>query len=402
MTEAIRIARIDGYAFRSPVAKPVMTSFGMMRDRPAAFLRLEDEDGAFGWGEVFANWPAAAAEHRINLLARDIGPLVFDHSLSHPDALFDGLTRRTRIVALQSGEWGPFRQVIAGLDIALWDLFSRRSGRTLRHFMNAAAADHVPAYASGIHIKDAGTQVNEAREIGFSDFKVKVGFDMEDDLTRLDRAFERKLASETIAADANQAWDLETARTFLARTARLPLAWLEEPICADASAADWAALSGASPYPLAGGENLVGYDEFDQAIAAAHLGVVQPDIIKWGGMSGCLAVGRKARAAGLRYCPHFLGGGIGLQASANLLAAVGGDGLLEVDVNPNPLRDAFAPVASRISDRRWRCSDEPGQGIVALPDELTPFQTHKAELRSGITRQGSGLPGNIAHSQTGR
>ena len=380
MIQTVRITRIEGFAFRSPVAKPVMTSFGMMRDRPAAFLRIEDEDGAFGWGEIFANWPAAAAEHRINLLARDIGPLVFDHPVSHPGALIDLLTRQTRIIALQSGEWGPFRQVIAGLDIALWDLYSRKSGRTLRHFMNEEAADHVPAYASGIHIKDAETMVSDARQIGFSDFKVKVGFDMDDDLTRLVQVFDRRSANETIAADANQAWDLETARSFLARTAQVPLAWLEEPIRADASAVDWAALHEASPYPLAGGENLVGYDQFDEAITAAHLGVFQPDIIKWGGLTGCFSVGRNVLAAGLRCCPHFLGGGIGLQASANLLAAVGGDGLLEVDVNPNPLRDAFGPVASRISDGGWHCNDEPGLGIDIFPDELAPFQTHKAEI----------------------
>ena len=56
----VRITRIEGFAFRCPIANPIMTSFGIMRDRPAAFLRLEDEDGAYGWGEMFANWPAAA------------------------------------------------------------------------------------------------------------------------------------------------------------------------------------------------------------------------------------------------------------------------------------------------------------------------------------------------------
>ena len=50
--------------------------------------------------------------------------------------------------------------------------------------MNEEAADHVPAYASGIHIKDAETMVSDARQIGFSDFKVKVGFDMDDDRRR--------------------------------------------------------------------------------------------------------------------------------------------------------------------------------------------------------------------------
>ena len=72
------------------------------------------------------------------------------------------------------------------------------------------------------------------------------------------------------------------------------------------------------------------------------MAVVQPDVAKWGGISGCLPVARRVVAARRRYCPHYLGGGIGLLASAHLLAAVGGDGLLEVDCNPNPLREGLA------------------------------------------------------------
>lgn len=388
MTEKIQISRIEGFAFRSPIATPVMTSFGIMRDRPAAFLRIEDQDGTFGWGEIFANWPSSAAEHRINLLAHDIGPLVLGNSYSHPSDLFHALTERTHIVALQSGEWGPFRQVIAGLDIAMWDLFARKSAQTLRRYMNDAAADHVPVYASGIHIKDADALVSEARQIGFSDFKVKIGFDMEDDLIRLRQIFNNKMAGETIAADANQAWDIETALIFLEKTASLPLAWLEEPLRADAPAKELAALRAATPHPLAGGENIVGFEEFTCAIKAMHLGVFQPDIIKWGGLTGCRTVGQNVRVAGLRYCPHFLGGGIGLQASANLLAAVGGDGRLEVDVNPNLLRDAFSPIASTVSENGWRCNDEPGLGITALHESLADIQTHKAEIASSAVRNG--------------
>lgn len=386
MTGAVSIARIQAFAFRSPIAKPVETSFGIMRNRPATFVRIEDQDGAFGWGEVFCNWPAAAAEHRVNLLAQDIATLVFERPFSRPDELFEFLTARTHIVALQSGEWGPFRQVIAGLDIALWDLFARKNGQTLRHFMNRDAADVVPAYASGIHIKDAPTLVQKARNLGFEAFKVKVGFDMHDDLKRLNEVFESKLATETIAADANQGWDRSAALEFMGRTRSLPLLWLEEPIGADAAQADWEAIAEASPFPLAGGENLVGFIEFDAAINAAHLSVFQPDIIKWGGLTGCLRVGQSAIAAGLRYCPHFLGAGIGLQASANLLAAVGGDGLLEVDVNPNPLRDGFWPIDSNISGQGWHMSGEPGIGIIALPEAFGAFLSHSAEMLSSNFR----------------
>jgi L-alanine-DL-glutamate epimerase-like enolase superfamily enzyme len=384
VTGTVHIARIQGFAFRSPIATPIKTSFGIMKDRPAVFVRIEDQDGAFGWGEIFANWPAAAAEHRVNLLARDVAPFVFGQSISHPGDLFAHLTARTDIVALQSGEWGPFRQVIAGLDIALWDLFARRSGKTLRHFMNKDAGNTVPAYASGIHIKDAQTLIEHARATGFSTFKVKVGFAMEDELARLHDVFDHRLPGETIAADANQGWNRDAALSFMANTSSLSLDWLEEPLRADADPADWAALAHAAPYPLAGGENLVGIGEFDNAIEAAHLRVFQPDIIKWGGLTGCYRVARNVQAQGLRYCPHCLGGGIGLQASANLLAAVGGDGLLEVDANPNPLRDAFGPVETRMSAAGWRCNSEPGIGIVALPEEITPYETLKTEILSSV------------------
>ncbi len=380
MTQTIRIKRIDAYALRSPIARPVATSFGILRDRPAVFLRIEDADGAFGWGEVFANWPSAAAEHRVNLLARDIGPLVFDLTLNHPSELYPVLERQTRIVALQSGEWGPFRQVIAGLDIALWDLFARKSDLPLRRYINDSAVDTVPAYASGIHIDQAETLVNEARQTGFNAFKLKVGFSMQRDLEQLQQVVGNCISGESFAVDANQAWNTDTAREFMSGSSSLPLIWLEEPIPADAPQSDWQLLHQASSYPLAGGENLVGHDEYDQAIAARYLSVVQPDIIKWGGITGCLDVGIKLRKAGLRYCPHFLGGGIGLQASANLLAAVGGDGLLEVDVNPNPLRDGFGKVSSMLTAEGWHCNDAPGLGITALPEDIASLETHSIVL----------------------
>ena len=42
------------------------------------------------------------------------------------------------------------------------------------------------------------------------------------------------------------------------------------------------------------------------------------------------------------FCPHWLGGGIGLIASIHLKAAAGGAGYVEVDSNPNPLRTLLA------------------------------------------------------------
>ena len=380
MTDPLHISRIDAWAYRCPIERTVSTSFGVMYDRPAVFLRIEDMDGAVGWGEIWANWPAAGAEHRVNLLALDVAPLILGHWFREPQELFHMLEQKSHIRAVQCGELGPFRQVIAGIDMAVWDLLSRRAGVPLRTFIRNDAPASVPTYASGIQISAAHDLVPVAREAGYRTFKLKVGFDITSDITKLSSIYDGISDGEQIAADANQAWTLDNATRFLDGIGDTPLEWLEEAMPVFASSADWTALAERSPVPLAGGGNLAGKAEFSAAIDAGSLSVIQPDVAKWGGITGCLAVARQAMAARRRYCPHFLGGGLGLIASAELLAATGGDGKLEVDVNPNPLRSAFFEGVEPVSAGQLTCSDAPGLGVEAIPESLAEFVTLHREI----------------------
>ena len=90
---------------------------------------------------------------------------------------------------------------------------------------------------------------------------------------------------------------------------------------------------------------------------------------------------RAALAAGLHYCPHYLGGGIGLLASAHLLAAVGGDGLLEVDCNPNPLRELLAAPFPCLRNGRFLLSDAPGLGVAPDMEAVEKLLTFHARCR---------------------
>lgn len=109
---------------------------------------------------------------------------------------------------------------------------------------------------------------------------------------------------------------------------------------------------------------MAAFQIFEKALESHALAVVQPDMAKWGGFTGCLPVAKKILGHGLRYCPHYLGGGIGLLASAHLLAAAGGDGLLEVDANPNPLRTLACGPLERVVDGNAMLTDEPGLGFA--------------------------------------
>jgi len=370
----LTIERLDAFVLRSPIATPVQTSFGIMRDRPALFVRLTDRDGAHGWGEVWCNFPSVGAEHRARLLDSVFAPLLLGVAYASPAAAFEALTARTEVLAIQSAEPGPIAQCIAGLDIALWDLHARRLGQPLWRLLGGTSPE-VPVYASGLNPTAPERLAAERRAQGHRAFKLKVGFGRDRDLANL-RALRQAVGDSDLMVDANQAWDLDTAAEHAAAFAPFNLRWLEEPLRATRPWSQWQALSLRAPIPLAAGENLAGAQAFGDALDAHCLGVVQPDLAKWGGFSGCLPVARRVLARGVRYCPHFLGAGVGLLASAHLLAAAGGDGLLEVDANPNPLRTATCGPVAQVVEGRVHLTERPGLGdepdLASLGDFVVP------------------------------
>ena len=358
------ISRVEAFVFRYPVKTPVRTSFGTMHDRPAVFVRVEDKDGAVGWGEVWCNFPSVGAEHRARLVEEILAPIIvlIDRRFADPRAIFDEMNARTAVLAIQSGEYGPLAQAIAGVDIAVWDLFGRRSGEPLWRLLGGTTPT-VRVYASGINPTSPEIVVRDKLAQGHRDFKLKVGFGRDLDRRNLSAMREVLGDGAHFAVDANQAWTLDEARVAAKDLEPYRPAWVEEPLRADRPWTEWRELKKHLTSPLAAGENFGTADAFHAAISERVLGVVQPDLAKWGGFSGCEPIARGIVAAGVTFCPHFLGGGVGLAASAHVLAAVGGDGLLEIDANENPLRDDIPGSLATVSEGRVELSHRPGLGI---------------------------------------
>jgi D-galactarolactone cycloisomerase len=361
--DPIKIASIETFAFRVPT-KPIKVSFGTFRDRPCVLVRVMDADGHEGWGEVWCNWPAAGAEYRARL-AGDIGERLIGRTFGSPGEPFAALTKEMEVLVLQTGESGPVAAAIAGIDIAIWDLSARRKGVPLYRHLGGAETKSVPVYATGIN-PDHPEEFAAARyREGHRAFKLKIGFGREIDVSNLANMRKALGKDAKLMCDANQALSLEAAIALSREIAPSDLSWIEEPLRVDAPARDWQALAAASPIELAGGENFQG-DQFEEAISHKVYGVMQPDVTKWGGITGNIGVGRATVAAGKRYCPHYFGGGVALLASLHLLAASGGEGLLEFDCHPNAGRELV--VGSLLPVRDGRVPTPTGPGLGAAPD----------------------------------
>ncbi len=373
-----RIARIRIEVFRAPMPRPVVASFGAIEERAIAMVAVEDADGAVGWGDIWGNFPSITTEYRARLAGRLLPELLLGRTVDDIPAHYAAAMRQLRVLSIQSGEYGPIAAAVAAADQALWDLEARRRGVPLRRLLDPGARDSIPAYASGLNPDDGPEMAVRARQAGHRNFKLKVGFGNETDRGNV-AAIRRDMGGgERLFVDANQRWDLETAERAAGWLADAGVGWLEEPMRADAPDEDWRRLRAGMRLPLAGGENLTDHGLIDRALG--WLDIMQPDVGKWGGVSDNAAIARRTLAAGRTYCPHWLAGGLGLLHSANILAAVGGGGLLEMDVNANPLREAVVGDALEVEDGHVRLPDGPGLGIEIDLAALAGWRVDTAEF----------------------
>ena len=270
MTKSVHLKSVTAHVFRAPIETPVMTAFGIMRDRPMVLVRAEDHDGVVGWGEVWCNFPQVGAEHRARLVDSAVAPLAIERAFQHPTHVFEHLTERLAVLAIQSGEAGPFAQAIAGVDTAVWDLVARKIGEPLWRVLGGNSPT-ISVYASGLNPTSPQILAQHKWDEGYRAFKLKIGFGRAGDIANLEALRTVLGADVDLMVDANQAWTVEEAISLLPALEPFKLKWLEEPIRADRPWSDWRRLKSATSIPLAAGENIYGTAAFDAALASETL-----------------------------------------------------------------------------------------------------------------------------------
>ena len=368
MADPTTIAKLDILGFRAEVENPVITSFGSIPARATALIRVEDADGAHGWGEIWGNFPIITTAYRAKLAATLLPGHLIGATIEAPGDFTAELARKFHILKVQASEHGPVNGVLAATNQALWDLKARKAGMPLRRLLNPDAPDTVTAYGSGLNPGDCVEVTERARAEGYRAFKLKIGFGADTDRKNLQALRAGMRPGERLFVDANQCWNLEEARAAIPMLVDAGVEWFEEPMVATTPVNQWRALTADCPIPLAGGENILDRDGLEESID--WFDYVQPDIGKWGGVDGCFKIATKTIAAGKTYCPHWLSGGVGLMHSAQILAAAGGAGLLEVDTNPNPLRTEVIKALPGVNDGDFQLGDTPGIGIEPPIDAM--------------------------------
>ena len=237
----LRIASVKAHVYRAPIDEPIQTSFGTMLDRPALVVRIEDVEGVVGWGEVWCNFPSVGAEHRARILESVIPPILLEREWASPTEAFATLSKRLHILGIQSGEPGTIAQIIAGTDIALWDIASKKLGQPLWQVFGGTPL--IQTYASGLSPNNPEKLVKQKWAEGYRAFKLKVGFGTQKDARNLETLRALLGPDVPIMVDANQAWSVTSALEHILDLRAFNPFWIEEPIAADQPIGNWIELA---------------------------------------------------------------------------------------------------------------------------------------------------------------
>jgi len=299
---AMKIADVRATLLSVPLSPPIANSTHVLRQIQWVLVDILTDQGLTGHSHMltFGYGP----ELLMGMVSTELRPLLLGQEAAYIGRIHEACRSHTEYIG-QTGlaAWG-----LAAIDIALWDLLGQSLQTPVAKLLGACR-DRVPIYGSGGWLSYSLDQLIEETtnyvRRGFKAVKMKVGHrEVAKDVSRV-KAVREALGGEVrLMVDANQAWSLEEARSFCHQTADLDLFWLEEPLPKD-DVAGYARLGESVGLRIAAGEREYSLQAFRSLLDRRALSVVQPDVLRIGGITPWMKLAHLAEIFQVSVASHF-------------------------------------------------------------------------------------------------
>jgi L-alanine-DL-glutamate epimerase-like enolase superfamily enzyme len=345
-------------------------------DPPAkysAFVRVWADDGSVGIGEAS---PMQGGLASLAIMRHHIAPALsgadpLDHAVIH-DRLLHALVKL--------GPEGALTGALAALDIALWDLKGKHLGQPIYKLLGGAWRTALPFYASiGGNGERSVDDVLRTVEQRMKDRPAAVKIRFDNDRTAPDADIQGDIAKARavrtlvgdgfpLAFDANNGYSTGGAIRVGRALEELGYWWFEEPVQhyhvkamgEVARKLDITVSAGEQSYTLAAIAELID----------AGVRMVQPDIVKMGGITGLLRCAALAQAHGVELVSHQTQPTIGHMANMHVVAAQA-HATKPIELNdPSPRMHAVFAAAPVPRDGLFHLPTAPGLGLAFIESEL--------------------------------
>lgn len=276
------------------------------------------------------------------------------------------------------GRRGIATRFISGIDIALWDLMGKATGKSL-HKLLGGYRDRIPAYIAGGYYQEGkglaglAAEMEENLQLGAKAVKMKIGgASINEDVERVRVARETVGGDVKLMVDANCAYSLRDAIKIAGKLERYDVFWLEEPLPPD-DYRGHGILARSTSIPIATGENEYTRYGFRDLIASDAAAIYNADAQILGGITEFMNVAALVAAHDLHIAPHG-----DQEIHLHLTAAIANGLIVEF------YRETVDANRGRIFEEKLTLDDEgcltvpdrPGLGITPNYDFLSRYQIH--------------------------
>jgi D-galactarolactone cycloisomerase len=351
-----------------PPEGQMFTRSGVRSSRSTTLVQVETDEKITGYGSCSGN--GALIEI---IVAKVLRPLVVGMEATAIDEVWEKAYIRGGFK--EFGTRGVGIVALSGIDIALWDILGKSRGVPIYQLLGGKWRDKVPVYATALYPEAPATVTEKARafaEQGFHGVKIKVGFDLAQDI-RIVRAVRQALGQDfTIMTDANLGYTLDVALQAAEAFSACGVFWLEEPLFVE-DIEGHALLREKGKVPIAVGENLHTRYAFENFVVRGAVDFLQPDVARVGGISESKRIAGLAARYNLTLSFHTWGDAVALAASLHLAAALKESTVMELDYTYNPLCAELLIEPLKFEHGFMVPPDNPGLGVELNPEALEKF-----------------------------
>ncbi len=354
------------------------------------FAAIETDKGLVGFGEATLDhrWPSVAAgiEEGFRAIAGQDPTAVAKHWAMLKDKVY-------------WGEGASSMAALAAIDQALWDITGKAYGLPVHKLLGGAVRERIGVYlnqwwAGYQSTEDLIRKAQAAVARGATALKW-YPFGTSDQLQYRVRQHNvpkavaevravRKAVGPSIGlmVDIWRRLDWASAAQFCTDVAGCDLVFVEEPTEFQ-SAEALQRLSSAMATRIAFGERLHSRRQFSEIIECQAVGLVQPSIIRVGGLTEALKIGHAAETRNIGVVPHNPHGPVAIAASVTLASLLTNFVILESYENDNPpSRSRFVRQGPMIEGDSYSLSEAPGLGVEIDEEALAQLAVAKRTVRA--------------------
>jgi len=369
----MRIERVELFVLRLPLKRAYETSGSRETHQTRVIARVESE-GAVGWGESVAPelpWYSGETPKTVwYALDEIIIPALLAADLHQPEDT-------ERILA-----WiREHRMAKATLEMAIWDLFAKRDGRSLSKLLGGTRDRILCGVAIGIQpsIEDLLATIHRELSAGYQRVKVKIkpGWD-----GSVAEAIRGAFPDLPFMLDANSAYTLADAPLFKRIDAYAPT-MIEQPLAHD-DIVDHATLQREIKTPICLDESIHTGDDARKAIELGATRVINIKAGRVGGLTSARRIHDVCREAGIPvWCGGMLEMGIGRAHNVQLASLPNFS--LPGDVSASERYFATEIIGEPFTvqpDGTMRVPTGPGIGVTVLEKVIRKMALQTKEYRA--------------------